>query len=456
MRIQLRIRSISVPSKKWNWRIEIEIQRWANCAKRRSADSLGVSSRDPWTHPQNPLQLSGLEGESAIRRSTWTTHRKQPGGAARRSPAGGRVPPTVDEEQNNFEGAICVCTAAAAAATAAAHTRTAASLFSSSDVRERRVRVSALLSIFLSFSVSLFVPLAAFSSGSVSAAEDGAHGSERFGSKRDEAKTRGKSAWGESRPCLVGERCERRAVERRRRRGERDASFRATGWGIVSRTAWWGATNRGFVPERRRKGQRSGTAPLLSVSLSPSGGVQSSRASRATRTRLFHVLGSVKDSLSQGLENGSRQFLSPRDHGRSPVNRGGYRRVVETWTGVGTSAFLFFSLEPSAAGSWLAYQPAARWTVKRTGTRPPPPWTEATEHPHFLADLSLPHPPANRGAECSAVQRVEGTPGTEFHGWRTPWMRRDHPPGRIVDKVEQVFRDVSMVKRAGIEVKLSP
>lgn len=206
-----------------------------------------------------------------------------------------------------------MCTAAAAAAaaaTAAAHTRTAASLFSSSDVRERRVRVSALLSIFLSFSVSLFVPLAAFSSGSVSAAEDGAHGSERFGSKRDEAKTRGKSAWGESRPCLVGERCERRAVERRRRRGERDASFRATGWGIVSRTAWWGATNRGFVPERRRKGQRSGTAPLLSVSLSPSGGVQSSRASRATRTRLFHVLGSVKDSLSQGLENGSRPSVS--------------------------------------------------------------------------------------------------------------------------------------------------
>lgn len=348
---------------------------------------------------------------------------------------------------------MCTTAAAAAAAATAAHTRTAASLFSCSDVRERRVRVSALLSI--SLSLSLFVSLVAFSSGSVSAAEDGAHGSERFGSKRDEAKTRGKSAWGESRPCLVGERCERRAVKRRRRRGERDASFRATGWGIVSRTAWWGATNRGFVPKRREKGQRSGTAPLLSVSLSPSGGVQSSRASRATRTRLFYVLGSVKDSLSQGLENGSRQFLSPRDHGRSLVNRGGYRRVVET-DGGWNQCFLFFSLESSAAGSWLAYQPAARWTVKRTGTRPPPPWTEATEHPHFLPDLSLPHPPANRGAECSAVQRVEGTPGTEFHGWRTPWMRRDHPPGRIVDKVEQVFRDVSMVKRAGIEVKLSP
>lgn len=64
--------------------------------------------------------------------------------------------------------------------------------------------------------------------------------------------------------------------------------------------------------------ERSGTAPLLSVSLSPSGGVQSSRASRATRTRLFYVLGSVKDSLFQGLGKLARVSLSPHaDHARS-------------------------------------------------------------------------------------------------------------------------------------------
>lgn len=153
----------------------------------------------------------------------------------------------------------------------------------------------------------------------------------------------------ESAESLVGERCERRAVERRRRRGERDASSRATGWGIVSRTAWWGATNRGFVAERREKGQRSGTAPLLPVSLSPSGGVQSSRASRATRTRLFYVPGSVKDSLSQGLENGSRP--SPSRVSFSPRAITADRRSIVAdigvrWkrTGVGTSAF--FSSPP--------------------------------------------------------------------------------------------------------------
>ena len=157
----------------------------------------------------------------------------------------------------------------------------------------------------------------------------------------------------ESAESLVGERCERRAVQRRRRRGERDASFRATGWGIVSRTAWWGATNRGFVAERREKGQRSGTAPLLSVSLSPSGGVQSSRASRATRTRLFYVPGSVKDSLSQGLENGSRP--SPSRVSFSPRAITADRRSIVV--DIGVPRDLGWPISPLPGGQLNAREP---------------------------------------------------------------------------------------------------
>lgn len=80
-----------------------------------------------------------------------------------------------------------------------AHTHARFSLLFLGCTRTESARIRA--SLYLSLSLPLFVPLVAFSSGSVSAAEDEAHGSERFGSERDEAKTRrGKSAWGESRP----------------------------------------------------------------------------------------------------------------------------------------------------------------------------------------------------------------------------------------------------------------
>lgn len=149
-----------------------------------------------------------------------------------------------------------------------------------------------------------------------------------FGCERDrkDRKPRGENA-----SCLGWEpgRGEgvRGEVERRRRRGEPDVSFRLTGWGIVPGQLWWGQRTAAFVPKRRRKGQRSGTAPLHSVSLLPFGGVQSSRASRATRTRLFYVLGSVKDSLSASDASTFSRVLSRprivRRRSNNPVKNGG-------------------------------------------------------------------------------------------------------------------------------------
>ena len=152
-----------------------------------------------------------------------------------------------------------------------------------------------------------------------------------------------------------------------------------------------------------RGGQKSGTAPLLSVSLSPFGGVQSSRASRATRTRvLFYVLGSVKDSLSASSDASlirshafresparrpDRTDWKPKGVAKPERNSSLNNEFLEVSRVVpGCESLLLVFFPPrteSESGSPLAYQPSGQWTARHTEPdrllR-----TEATEHPHFF------------------------------------------------------------------------
>ena len=143
-----------------------------------------------------------------------------------------------------------------------------------------------------------------------------------------------------------------------------------------------------------RGGQKSGTAPLLSVSLSPFGGVQSSRASRATRTRvLFYVLGSVKDSLSAPSDASlirSHAFRESSERVGQILRRNPKGSQNRTKTTLGSfprfatvSSVLFSSSDRVGVRISFGLSASGQWTARHTEPdrllR-----TEATEHPHFF------------------------------------------------------------------------